>query len=64
MRKYTRRFPSEEDLAEQTEFKLSPEMIEEGWRYPGRRSRGVPHERTARNKRGYANGGLAHVLGV
>ena len=64
MRKYTRRFPSEEDLAEQTEFKLSPEMIEEGWRYPGRGGRGVPHERTARNKRGYTKGGLAQVLGV
>ena len=58
--KYTRSFPTEEE----EEFRLSPEMIEEGWRYPGRRSRGVPHERTARNKRGYANGGLAHVLGV
>ena len=59
-RKYSRRVPTEEE----EEFKLSPEMIEEGWRYPGRRSRGVPHERTAKNKRGYANGGLAQVLGV
>ena len=59
-RKYSRRVPTEEE----EEFRLSPEMIEEGWRYPGRRSRGVPHERTARNKRGYTKGGLAHVLGV
>ena len=60
MRKYTRRMPTEEE----EEFRLSPEMIEEGWRYPGRGGRGVPHERTARNKRGYANGGLAKILGV
>jgi len=40
-RKYSRRVPTEEE----EEFRLSPEMIEEGWRYPGRRSRGVPHER-------------------
>ena len=59
-RKYSRRVPTEEE----EEFRLSPEMIEEGWRYPGRGGRGVPHERTARNKRGYANGGLAQVLGV
>ena len=63
-RRPPREFPSAEDLEEQTAFKLTPEMIEEGWRYPGRSSRGVPHKRTARNKRGYAKGGLAKVLGV
>ena len=58
MRKYTRRMPTEEE----EEFRLSPEMIEEGWRYPGRGGRGVPHERTARNKRGYTSGGLVELL--
>ena len=58
MRKYTRRMPTEEE----EEFRLSPEMIEGGWRYPGRRSRGVPHERTARNKRGYTSGGVVDLL--
>tara|TARA_R100001143_G_scaffold29983_1_gene29202 strand:+ start:49 stop:1146 length:1098 start_codon:yes stop_codon:yes gene_type:complete len=66
--KYSRRVPTEEE----TEHRLTPEAIEEGWRYPGRGGRGVPHERTARNKRGYdsggrvslSNGGLANILGV
>ena len=51
-RKYSRRVPIEEE----EELRLSPEMIEFGWRYPGRRSRGVPHEKD------FASGGLVDLL--
>ena len=51
-RKYSRRVPIEEE----EELRLSPEMIEFGWRYPGRRSRGVPHEKD------FASGGRVDLL--
>ena len=47
-RKYSRTVPTEEE----EEFRLSPEMIEKGWRYP-RSGQGVPHEKD------FASGGIA-----
>jgi hypothetical protein len=41
------------------EFRLSPEMIEGGWRYPGRGGQGVPHEREPAQEGGLMNlGGM------
>ena len=52
-RKYSRRVPTEEE----EEFRLSPEMIEGGWRYPGRGGQGVPHEKD------FAHGGRIGLAG-